>query len=517
MFVTAIYLLESESFMDALAASATNKKEPRKRKRRISGSKDNHVQGDVSPPTSPNSNSMTPTSPVVEESKSTPLRFYQDTLDTEEDDKDKKENIKLSDGDVNSELITHETESPLSPLSKKEDASNKPEESDTESLNDRNSGGLKGVLCMHKRKGPKKSLRWRDTNLEEVQYFELDETERVNVTKNFLDMKQMEHHHEREAVKKVRNLPAEDFMEEKISWRILIPVDISKDVMVDFGKHSKEKLVQSNRQASVLQAIYFNKGMIPDFPAEADVENHPMSEPINIPLDDVTGNPDSVNNFQNTPWPEPKINHPIVPNAAMPNPQMYQSLPPFNAGFHNPPPFVMPGFPNNPGVMPGIPNEWPVTVPNMMMPDTNMSPEMFMNGGPAQMFTGPMNEYPILDNVNVPNYQSNFSGQMGPGPGPVGPVNMNRPMGPVPNGPVPYGFAKNRGGGVVRGPAPRGVHMNWRSNGPGWNAPPHIRGNVDIRGHRGTGRTCTHFQKKGYCRQGDSCPFVHSTANRSHY
>lgn len=65
--------------------------------------------------------------------------------------------------------------------------------------------GLRSVLLLQKRKGPKKTLKWK-TDLESVRYFELDETERVNVTKTFTDMKQMEKQGEREAFQMARKL-----------------------------------------------------------------------------------------------------------------------------------------------------------------------------------------------------------------------------------------------------------------------------------------------------------------------
>lgn len=65
--------------------------------------------------------------------------------------------------------------------------------------------GLRSVLLLQKRKGPKKVLKWK-TDLESVRYFELDETERVNVTKTFTDMKQMEKQNEREAFQMARKL-----------------------------------------------------------------------------------------------------------------------------------------------------------------------------------------------------------------------------------------------------------------------------------------------------------------------
>jgi len=60
-------------------------------------------------------------------------------------------------------------------------------------------------LLLQKRKGPKKVLKWK-TDLESIRYFELDETERVNVTKTFTDMKQMEKQNEREAFQMARKL-----------------------------------------------------------------------------------------------------------------------------------------------------------------------------------------------------------------------------------------------------------------------------------------------------------------------
>lgn len=42
--------------------------------------------------------------------------------------------------------------------------------------------------------------------LESVRYFELDETERVNVTKTFTDMKQIDKQNEREAFQMARKL-----------------------------------------------------------------------------------------------------------------------------------------------------------------------------------------------------------------------------------------------------------------------------------------------------------------------
>lgn len=52
------------------------------------------------------------------------------------------------------------------------------------------------------RSRPRKTVRWRaDPDLVTVQLFELDETERVNVSRtNFVDLKAMERNREREAL-----------------------------------------------------------------------------------------------------------------------------------------------------------------------------------------------------------------------------------------------------------------------------------------------------------------------------
>jgi protein phosphatase 1 regulatory subunit 10 len=64
-----------------------------------------------------------------------------------------------------------------------------------------------GVLVHKARRGPKKSVKWKEEkDLITIKLFELDETERVNVTRNFVDMKLIERSHEREAFRMARKL-----------------------------------------------------------------------------------------------------------------------------------------------------------------------------------------------------------------------------------------------------------------------------------------------------------------------
>lgn len=478
-------LLESDMFMDALNASATNKKDPKKRKRRTSGSKDGNPANDMSPPHTPTT-MVSPNS----ESKSVPPRFYQDTL--EADDKQEKSSEKTSEINENEDTSTEKEE----------------EKMDTSEPHTLTINGLKGVLCYHKRKGPKKSIKWKpDSELEEIQYFELDETERVNVTKTFTDMKYLERIHERDAFQKGRNLSNDDVMEEKTNWRPLIPVDGGGQIQVEHGKNSKERDIQAMRQKGTLQPLYFSKAMIPDSALEPDVETHTYLEPTIIPLEDVTGNQDNISDFRNMPWPEPKGNAPPVSNNInvpaifpsninqfpnnFPNPQFPGVPPVFQGGNMVPgewqngvPPHMMPnGMPGPipPGAMP--PGNMP---PGLMIPPENMmmSPDMF--GGPNPMYPVPPEGFNMQQNMFPMEFNM---------PGPQGP--------PGPEGfPGPGNFR-----GAMRG---RGVGGHWRGKNPNnWDGPQRGRGG----GRGGRKAVCIYFQRKGSCRQGDNCSFLHPGVN----
>lgn len=492
-------LMESDIFMDALNASATNKKEPKKRKRRISGSKDGNTSGDTSPPTTPTSVSSSPSL----ENKSVPLRFYQDTLDAEEE-KEKTEKPEKSDTEIDKSL----SKSPTNSIDKNSEDKNEISEPTTITVN-----GLKGVLCYHKKKGPKKSIKWK-TDLEEIQYFELDETERVNVTKTFTDMKYLERIHEREAFQKARNLINDDVMEEKTNWTMLIPIDCDGQIIVEYGKNSKEKELQAVRQKGTLQPLYFHKAMIPDSPFEADIETHTYIEPSIIPLEDITGNQDNISDFRNMPWPEPKGTAPPTSSTNVNIPPMFQPpISQFPNNFPNPP-FGVPGFP----VPPNIPAEWqngmpphmvPSSMPPMgpptgllppgpviqgnvppgiMMPSENMmmGPDMF--NGPNPMFPIPPENFNMMENMNMqPNmFPPDF--------------NMQQVM-PGPDNSTGPNF---RGG--MRG---RGTVGHWRGKG-NWEGPSRGRGGF-VRGARKA--LCIYFQRKGSCRQGENCTFLHPGVN----
>ncbi|XP_072936416.1 serine/threonine-protein phosphatase 1 regulatory subunit 10 [Epargyreus clarus] len=503
-------LQESDMFMDALNASATNKKEPKKRKRRTSGSKDGNAPNEGSPPHTP-----TPSSPNSD-NKSVPPRFYQDTLETEE----------------NKEKVVEKSSEVLENANKEEIGDKSPEEKmDTTEPHTLTVNGLKGVLCYHKRKGPKKSIKWKpDSELEEIQYFELDETERVNVTKTFTDMKHLERIHEREAFEKARNLINDDIMEEKTNWRPLILIDADGQIQVEHGKNSKEKDIQAVRQKGTLQPLYFHKAMIPDSPFEPDPETHIYSEPCIIPLDDITGNQDNVSDFRNMPWPEPKGN---VPAASSTNinvqPIFPTNLPQFPNNFPAPQfSGVPPGFQGPPMVA----GDWPNGVPPHMMPNgipaqmaaANMPPGAIPPGAmpPGAMPPGAMPPGNMPPGMMVSPDNMMMGPEMFGAPNPMFPVppegfNMQQNMFPMdynmpgPHGPPgPDGFA---GPGSFRGAMRgRGAGGHWRGKATGtWEGPQRGRGGTFPRGGRKA--VCIYFQRKGSCRQGDNCSFLHPGVN----
>lgn len=458
-------------FMDALQASCTNKKEPKKRKRRTSVTKDSGHNSTNSPPSSPSASNST-MSPLSSPTVLKPIapKFYKDTLEQDE--------VKLEE-DIKTEI----KEEPTSELTeaeriKEEEEDDRPLENVVKEVN-----GLRGVLVYHKKRGPKKQVKWKvESELEEVQYFELDETERVNVTKTFTDMKQMEHTGEREALLMCRKLPSEDIMDERTNWKPLIPLDLPA-ALAESGSKSSERAIQFAREKVVLASLYFNRNMLPDSATEPDAEHQPVTDPVIIPLDDVTGNPDSVNDYQNTPWPEPKGSPPHTANT-MPNlpPNMF----PANVGQFN-----QPIGPPNFGAIPQGPFPGPGFVPPNIM-GGEWRP--MGDGIPDGINPGPMAPFNRPDNFNGMMEEGNFPpGNFGPGPMPV-------------PGPMYPGF---RGRGGFRG-MNRGGWFRPQGPPPGWHGP---RGAANHWPGRGAPAICKNIKMQGFCRNRDNCPFMHPQPN----
>lgn len=553
-----MFLQESDVFMDAITAA--NTKEPRKRKRRPSNTKE--TNGPSEPKKETQANDTTPPSSPVQNEKSPPLavikpsfKFYQDTLETDGDqspDKDIKPEVKLETGDNDMNEADNDSENTTD---EKTSASDDDDKARIKVDISDGLGAFKGVLVHFKsRRGPKKSVSWRgDKDLEAIRYFELDETERVNVTKTFTDMKQMERINERENFQMARKLAVEDIMEERTRWTVLIPVDVSGVVVVP-GKNSNEKDIQYAREKTVAPAIYFHKRVIPDSPSEPDLEIHATTDPTIIPLDDVTGSVDSINDFTMTPWPEPQTHPPVVPespiNSHLPPPQNMFPVPgPGPNPYGNPGPFN-PGPPANfmPGPAPLPPGDWRtgdgklVPVPDMY-PGPGMMPGMGPPGPmppPVMMPPGhPDMGFPPMGMPGPPN--AGHPDDMGPPPHPFGPPPFSMggppppplfpqgiPQGPQ-GGPPPANYQGGGGGGGGsssgdgggrggrgswyrnnNGPYSHGggggsKNSSWRGGGSGGG---NSRGSNHSWGCNSRG-ICNMFLKRGFCRN-NSCPYRHS-------
>lgn len=465
-------------FMDAISA-ATTKKEVRKRKR-IPSAKESEMNGDKTP--------------IPKESKETtkvvaaPLRFYQDTLEESEnkDDVVKKEADAVEDGETKEKKIKMDDDTSDEQNDEKllDEKIESPEEPVEEIKREPGPGcgpdGPPGVLTIHRRRGPKKSLRWKpQETLEEIRYFELDETERVNVTKAFVDMKQMERSSERDAFLISRKLTTEDVMSEQMPWTALILVDDVPDHPVK----SKEKEVQADREKTCLKTIYFNRAMIPDSPLEPDVIAFQNIEPPTIPLFDITGNTDAIHDYTNMPWPEAKGSPPHQTG----NMDDLNGISNFGAfGQFNS--LNWPAPTNMMGIRP------PPQL-GLMMPQDPMNP---MNINPMHAFSAPTMA-PMMG--PLPPNNMGFINNFAPG---MPPMMMNDNRG-------------NRGNNWFAGnnnPA----NNNWQGQGQNNNNNNNSNSNNNNNNSNqrnnwiSNRRVCKQFQR-GFCRHGKSCKFLHPGEN----
>lgn len=235
--------------------------------------------------------------------------FYQDTLVTSEDTTAvKKEPNDNKDRSPSPPLLTREEEMDPSKIQHK--SGETPMETDMKPPNGHEmimdnenytttkitveetvpKGELKGLLIYSKAgKRNKKKVSWvDDSSLRQFHYFEMDETERENVNRpkpqNFDEMKKQEMILDRKAMESARRL-INDNMVEAIPWR-RPPIIDGLVIVVEPGSQSVEKDIQREREQHVLQAIFFNKDMLPDSPAEPDMESVEPSDPKFIPLEE---------------------------------------------------------------------------------------------------------------------------------------------------------------------------------------------------------------------------------------
>ncbi|XP_026851451.2 serine/threonine-protein phosphatase 1 regulatory subunit 10 [Electrophorus electricus] len=402
----------------------------------------------------------------------------------------------------------------------------------------------------------KKTVRWaEDDNLKEYFYFDLDETERVNVNKikDFGEAAKRELMMDRQTFEMARRL-SHDTMEERVPWTPPRPLTLSGSLVIP-GANSSEKLTQRDREMGILQEIFLNKESVPDSPHEPDPEPYEPMPPRLIPLDEDCTMMEDMESTDTTASSCP-------PSA----PQEGSKLPPVLANLMgslgnssrspqtqgNAPP------PNNPAV-----NVQELLNSIMGAQGSNQSAEdlikqpdfsdkikqllgsLQQNQNQNQNQNPPVNAPPMNTgllghgpgiNMNNMNMQMPMNGGYPPNKPPGGP-HFNHPPPPHGHGP-PY----NAGSGPrMMGPPP-GPQGRGGDNGNYWGdesmrGGPHRgghfhrgrgRGDQGFRGRGGRGGprgghnnmgdmskrpVCRHFMMKGNCRYENNCAFYHPGVN----
>lgn len=479
-------LVETDLFSDALNMESTSRKraiDAKKRKRRVSVS------------------DKTPQSPTT--TSGIPMKFYQDTLSEEGEDKKasnnnkdqspEKENEKDGKNGVNKTKKLRSSTS-LEETSPGDDetaaAAVKEEDVEMEVVEKKPPGigtgpnGPPGILKVFNTRSKKKSIQWRtQEELVEVRYFELDVEERINVNRQFSECRQADINLEREKMLMARNLPKVDFMETKIKWSQLIELDgVPKHPN---GEQSTERKTQLDRERMILPA-FWNRDMLPISPVEPDHETHPFVEPKVIPENDLTGNPDGVTDFTHIAWPEskgeaptnnPNLNHFVSYNNQFPN------ATPYTTTIQQPPPIAGP---------------WANAPPALLAASALGQPPPFVDPSINPLaFSLPGNQFIGVPPGMMPPMPNNFVG-----PPPVNFPSNNNQRGPDRNN-------------WVRGNSDRaGRRPDWSSDRDrrNWNSDRDRRDTRDRRDDRGNRPgLCRQFIKYGNCRQGDKCIYYHPT------
>uniref|UniRef100_UPI00398E65AB serine/threonine-protein phosphatase 1 regulatory subunit 10 isoform X1 n=2 Tax=Pristiophorus japonicus TaxID=55135 RepID=UPI00398E65AB len=383
------------------------------------------------------------------------------------------------------------------------------------------------------KKGKKrKTVSWREeSKLREYYYFELDETERVNVNKikDFGEAAKREMMMDRQAFENARRL-SHDTMEEKVPWTCPILIDLGPQ-LAERGSSSQEKLIQEEREKGILQEIFLSKDCVPETPHEPDAESYETIPPKIIPLDDENG------------MEEPSFEEPLQAVAASQSPDGSGSskLPPVLANLMGSMGIVKTQQPGSNANSINVQelltsimsNQRPIEelvkqpefsdkIKKLLAPLQNQSP-------PVQRMVGPppaVNGFPPGPN-NVPHFPpSGPAGPGGPFPGPhshggprmMGPPQQRDGYWDQPNENMRGNQHGMRGGSYQRG---RGRSGDQNYRGRSGRGHPHGGG----RGGHGNGMggnhggdmsnrpMCRHFMMKGSCRYESNCAFYHPGVN----
>ncbi|XP_029975857.1 LOW QUALITY PROTEIN: serine/threonine-protein phosphatase 1 regulatory subunit 10 [Salarias fasciatus] len=404
------------------------------------------------------------------------------------------------------------------------------------------------------RKGKKKkTVHWaEDEQLKHYFYFDLDETERVNVNKikDFGEAAKRELMMDRQTFEMARRL-SHDTMEERVPWTPPRPLTLAGS-LVSPGANSTEKLTQRDREMGILQEIFLSKESVPDSPHEPDPEPYEPMPPCLIPLDEDSsmledGLAEAMDTSQAALAPDPGSKLPPVLANLMVN---------LNSSSRSPQPGGPPGA--GAGAAPAVnvqellssimgASGGQSTEDLIKQPDFSDKIKQLLGSlqqtqnqnqaGPPPVNPGLLGHGPGLNSMN--HMQMPMNGGYPPGGGPGGPGGPRFSHPPAAHG---HGPPFNAGGGPrMMGPPPG---QGRGDNGKYWGdesmrGGPHRGGHFHRGGRgraegdmgfRGRGRggprgghnnmndmsnrpVCRHFMVKGNCRYESNCAFYHPGVN----
>ncbi|XP_060916177.1 serine/threonine-protein phosphatase 1 regulatory subunit 10 isoform X1 [Labrus mixtus] len=403
----------------------------------------------------------------------------------------------------------------------------------------------------------KKTVHWaEEEQLKHYFYFDLDETERVNVNKikDFGEAAKRELMMDRQTFEMARR-HSHDTMEERVPWSPPRPLTLTGSLVIN-GANSTEKMTQRDREMGILQEIFLNKESVPDSPHEPDPEPYEPMPARLIPLDEDSSMMDEG------------YVEPLDPSSSLAGANLLQTesskLPPVLANLMNlnnnrspqinPPANIPPTAPNVNvqelltsimGASGGQSTEDLIKQPDFsdkikqLLGSLQQSQNQNQNqAGPPPVNPGLLGHGPGMNNMNNMNMNMHMQMPMNGGYPP-----NNPPGGPRFNHPPPphnHGPPFNAGGPRMMGPPPgqgRGDNGNYWGDdsmrgGPHRGGPFHRggRGRGGEPGFRGRGRggprgghnnmndmskrpVCRHFMMKGSCRYESNCAFYHPGVN----
>ncbi|XP_061520865.1 serine/threonine-protein phosphatase 1 regulatory subunit 10-like [Phycodurus eques] len=403
----------------------------------------------------------------------------------------------------------------------------------------------RGEEDLTKKGKKKKTVHWaQEDNLKHYFYFDLDETERVNVNKikDFGEAAKRELMMDRQTFEMARRL-SHDTMEERVPWTLPRPLTLPGSLVIP-GSNSTEKLAQRDREMGILQEIFLSKESVPDSPHEPDPEPYEPMPPRLIPLDEDSSVPDdgysepmdtshqvpalaqnegsklppvlanlmgNLNNNSRSPQTTNTVNNPVTPAVNVQ--ELLSSIMGASGNQSTEDLIKQPDFSDKIKQLLGSlqqtqnQNQGPTPVnPGLLghVPMNNMHMQMPMNSGfpPNMPPGGPRFNHPPPPHGHGPPFNAGGGPRMmGPPPGQGRGDNGNY------WGDDSMRGGPHRGGHFHRGGRSRGGEPGFRGRGRAGPRGGHNMNDMSMR------PVCRHFMMKGNCRYESNCAFYHPGVN----